>query len=114
MATLLARLSALQDHAGAEFVIEGWTPLTVSSTSAGRSGSHLKKHVSELRWLCSADVLELAVDLVEPLQRGAGHHLSGRVSRQFTLNVRNGWKADIARPSPPMQYSARWTKLKCE
>ncbi len=73
MATLLARLSALQDHAGAEFVIEGWTPLTVSSTSAGRSGSHLKKHVSELRWLCSADVLELAVDLVEPLQRGACH-----------------------------------------
>jgi hypothetical protein len=73
IATLLARLSALQKDTRAEFVVEGRPPLTVTSTSGRRSASHLEKDASGFRWLCSADVLKLAADLVEPLQRGAGH-----------------------------------------
>ncbi len=73
MATLLARLSALRTDTKAEFIIEGRTRLTVASASGRRSGSRLEKDASGFRWLCSTDILELAVDLVEPLLRGAGH-----------------------------------------
>ena len=75
MATLLARLSALRTDTKAEFAIEGRTRLTVASANGRRSRSRLEKDASGFRWRCSPDVLELAMDLVEPLRRGAGHQV---------------------------------------
>ncbi len=73
MAGLLADLLRLQEGTEAEFAIGGGTCLIIASASSEWSWSRLAKDESGFRWFCSNDILEQAVQSIEPLLCGAGH-----------------------------------------
>jgi len=97
MAVLLAGFSALREGNGNKFAIDGTdNRLTVCPASGKTEWSTVQSEESGFRWECSHDTLELAVDLIEPLLRGAGHQfldVSGLAEQ--VIIARDEYPADL-------------------
>jgi len=93
IAALLRGFDALRIGHGDEFAIDG---LKGGLTIIEGEGSTLTGNGANLCWRCSREMMELAVDLIEPLLKGGGHqYLDVRgIAKQLIIS-RDEYPADM-------------------